>query len=53
MALASATGAGSSGIGCAAGRVYTGYTGSVEAAAGSGLFVAWVVVTRIQFYGIG
>ena len=30
MALASIAGAGSSSIGCAAGRIYTGYTGSVE-----------------------
>ena len=40
MALASATGAGSSGIGCVVGKVYTGYTESVEGAAGSWLSVA-------------
>ena len=40
MAFASAAGAGSSGKGCAVGRVYTR---SREGASGSGLFVAWAV----------
>ena len=40
MAFASAVGAGSSGKGCAAGRVYTR---SGEGASGNGLFVAWAV----------
>ena len=33
---------GASGVGCATGRIYTGF-GSGEGTSGSGLFVAWVV----------
>ena len=40
MTFASAAGAGSSGKGCVAGRVYTR---SRKGASGSGLFVAWAV----------
>ena len=40
MTFASAAGVGSSGKGCAAGKVYTR---SGESASGSGLFVAWAV----------
>ena len=53
MTLASATGAGSSGIGYAAGRIYTGYTRSEEGAAGSGLLVAWAVALGSNFVGSG
>ena len=49
MALASTAGAGSSGIGCAASRIYTRYTWSVKGAASSGLLVAWAVALGFNY----
>ena len=43
LALALAAGVGSSGIGCAAGRIYTG----------SGMFLGWAVALGSKYMGIG